>query len=342
MCRKCGVIMEFRFNDISERDMDMLFLEEFAVNKEFLCLFTKKINTIDLSDYVIVSEEVSYVDAALGESDLTIVLEHDGHRVALLIEDKINAIAQPRQYERYIMRGEKGVGQKLYDAFYVFLVAPAAYIECNDSAEKYPLKVSYEECRDLFARCSDTRSSLKYQQIAKAIEQGHRPYTKVVDEVSTTFWDSYVQHMQTYYPDIALRSKVKEKSKNGDWPTYRTGLDMREVYIHHKMKMKNVGYSYIDLTFNGTAEHREELKALLKEMLGVHYDASFGIHKAGKSAVLRVVVPKCLDWQMPYEEQIDTVDEHLRSVARLCEVARMIEKDRLMEFYAKIKSEKVE
>lgn len=328
--------MKFRFNGVSERDMDLLFLEEFAVNKDFLKLFIRKIESTDLANYKVVSEEVSFVDAALGESDLTIILEHGGHKAALLVEDKINAIAQPRQYERYVERGKKGVREKLYDAFYVFLIAPAEYFEGNESAQKYPLKVTYEECRDLFLNRTDARSELKHQQLTEAIELGHKPYSKIVDEVSTTFWDSYVRYIQTHYPDIELKSKVREKSKNGDWPTYKTSLDMKTVYIHHKMKMKGVEYSNIDLTFNGLSEHREQLKELLKDMLGERYDPQFGVHKAEKSAVLRLVAPKYLDWQVPFEDQIDTVEEHLSLVSKLCEVAKYIDKDRLLAFYSEV------
>lgn len=240
--------MKFRFNGVSERDMDLLFLEEFAVNKDFLSLFIHKIEGTDLANYKVVSEEVSFVDAALGESDLTIILERDGHKVALLVEDKINAVAQPRQYERYVERGNKGVQEKLYDAFYVFLIAPAEYFTGNESAQKYSLKVTYEECRDLFQNSTDARSELKCQQLTEAIELGHKPYSKIVDETSTTFWDGYVRYMQTHYPDIELKSKVREKSKNGDWPTYKTSLDMKTVYIHHKMKMKGVESNVISIT----------------------------------------------------------------------------------------------
>ena len=332
--------MEIRFNGVSERDMDLLFLEEFATNEDFLKLFTKKIEGIDFADYRIVSEELSFVDAALGESDLTIILEHEGHKVALLIEDKINAVAQPRQYERYVERGEKGVRESIYDAFFVFLIAPAEYLHDNANAQKYSLRVTYEECRELFSTADDVRSELKYRQITEAIELGHKPYSKIVDEASTAFWGKYVRYMQTHRPEIELKSKVSEKSKNGDWPTYKTSLDMKTVYIHHKMKMKGVEYSYIDLTFSGLAEYREQLKELLKDMLGEHYDPQFGVHRAGKSAVLRLVAPKCLDWQMSFEEQLDTVEEHLCYVSKLYDTARRIDKKRLAEFYSMVLPEK--
>ena len=206
--------MHFRFNGVSERDMDILFLEEFAVNRYFLQLFLRKIEDVDFSGYEVVSEEVSFADPDLGESDLTIDLEKEGHRVSLLIEDKINAIAQPRQYERYVERGEKSVREDHCDVFYVFLIAPAEYIKGNESAEKYSLRVTYEECRDLFAACSDARSQLKHQQLSEAIDQARKPYVKVVDKAATDFWKKYVRYLQIHYPDIELKSKISEKSRN--------------------------------------------------------------------------------------------------------------------------------
>ena len=99
--------------------------------------------------------------------------------------------------------------------------------------------------------------------------------------------------------------------------------------------------AYIDLTFNGLAAHREELKALLKDMLGEQYAPQFGIHKAGNSAVLRLISPKYLDWQIPFEEQIDVVEDHLRLVALLCETAKQIDRERLSAFYAVAAPEKL-
>ena len=323
--------------------MDMLFLEEFATNRAFLHLFLNKIKGVDLADYEVRSAETSFVDPDMGESDLTICLEKAGHWVSLLIEDKINAVAQPRQYERYVERGEKCLRENagsdcknICDAFYVFLIAPEQYIQGNPSAEKYPLKVTYEECRDLFTSSSDARSQLKYQQLTEAITQAHKPYTKIVDETATNFGKAYVRYMQNHYPDLELKSKVVAKSKKGDWPTYQTSLDMKQVYIHQKTKMSGVDYSYIDLTFSGLGEYREQLKDLLKDMLKDQYDPHFAVKKAGKSAVLRLVAFQYLDWQKPFEEQKDTVEEHLRLITRLCEAARQMDKKRLIAFYEEV------
>jgi hypothetical protein len=46
--------------------------------------------------------------------------------VALLIENKISAGAQPNQAARYRDRGNEGLG-KIWDDFKTILIAPAAY-----------------------------------------------------------------------------------------------------------------------------------------------------------------------------------------------------------------------
>ena len=50
---------------------------------------------------------------------------------------------------------------------------------------------------------------------------------------------------------------------------------------------------------------------------------------------------KYLDWQIPFEEQIDVVEDHLRLVALLCETAKQIDRERLSAFYAVAAPEKL-
>ena len=78
-----------KFRDILEHDMDMLILEEFACSTEFSKIFLNKVN---ISDAKVLSTWQSKTDSELGESDMTVVLENDDRKFALLIEDKIDAI----------------------------------------------------------------------------------------------------------------------------------------------------------------------------------------------------------------------------------------------------------
>ena len=73
-------------NDISERDMDLLFLEEFVCSPSFAALFLAKIG---LDGASVIEIEHSKMDLDLGESDMTVIVEKNGVRYGLLIEDKM-------------------------------------------------------------------------------------------------------------------------------------------------------------------------------------------------------------------------------------------------------------
>ena len=123
-------------NTISERDMDLLFIESILTDPGFCQLL---INKTDLSGklFQVLSAELSKADSKLGESDITVVIETQKKKYGLLIENKIDAIAMPEQHDRYIKRGKKGVKDKEYKDFRVFIICPKKYYEHNDEAKLY-------------------------------------------------------------------------------------------------------------------------------------------------------------------------------------------------------------
>lgn len=62
------------------------------------------------------------MESGLGETDITVICNIDGEKLAFLIEDKIDAIAMPEQHDRYAKRGQKGVVNNEYAGFDVFIV----------------------------------------------------------------------------------------------------------------------------------------------------------------------------------------------------------------------------
>lgn len=82
-----------------------------------------------MEDYKIIDVEHSYVDAELGESDITVIIEKGNDKIGLLIEDKIDAPAMDLQPERYVERGLKGVKDKKYNSFKTFIIAPEQYLK---------------------------------------------------------------------------------------------------------------------------------------------------------------------------------------------------------------------
>lgn len=280
--------MRFDFGTVSERDMDMLFLNAFSMDKGFLQLFTDKTD-LPRENYEIREVFLSKADKD-GESDITVVIESAGERIGILIEDKIDAIAMPEQPERYIKRGEKGVESNDYKAFYSFIVCPEKYYTNNDAAKKYPYAVMYEEIRDCFKDKPGSQYAVWYQQISQAIEKAKKPPKVEINENANRFYRKYKDYQEENYPQLNLTTK---RDANGYWAHYKTRLGI--VYLYHKIEDGN-----IDLTFNKAARYVDKLETVAN-WFREHDIVNTVATTTGKAGALRVLVPK-LNMQIPFDE----------------------------------------
>lgn len=299
-------MLKCTFSDVSERDMDLLIMEELATSQEFLDIFLSK---VDLLGAEICEVEQSKTDVELGESDITVIVEKDGKRYGLLIEDKIDAIAQENQAGRYFKRGEKGIETGDYVAYYVFIVAPKAYLEADNEAKKYPNQVSYEECLEYFSAKVDNRSLFKKQQIEQAIAKQKHGYIVIENKIITRFWQEYVAYQKAHHPKLNLQYNGEPKGSRSVWVTFHTS-DPRIKIIHKSEK------GYVDLEFAGLGEKTAELKELLVKTIGKLWDNGLSVEQTGKSAVLRI---KCteIDFRKTLEEAKTEVEEALNAVEKL-------------------------
>lgn len=133
---------------VYERHLDLLLAEELSCRPAFArwmideCLRDAKLPA-GAPDEVIV--EISHDDDigddpdAAGENDLFLEARwNDGGRVLLLIEDKLDAVVQPRQFERYLQRIDHHQGQPDVTAAGGAAIAPAGYLK-RHSADLGPL-----------------------------------------------------------------------------------------------------------------------------------------------------------------------------------------------------------
>lgn len=280
-----------RFNTVSERDMDMLFVQAFLTDSDFKGLFLSQVYKCG---YSIQSVELSKVDAQYGESDITIILEHDGKKAALLIEDKIDAIAMPNQHERYIKRGNKGIKKGEYDEYDVFIVCPEKYRENNHEAVLYEHHVSYEQCLRYFESRPDDISKFRAEQFRQALYKAKRSSNVELNEAANNFFRAYRKFQQLYYPTLDLRTKAES---NGYWAQYAT--KSAYSYILHKIPTGTV-----DLTFNDKSGKIKEFEAL-SEWLRMNTDIKVVAVVTGKSVALRINVP-VLNMQRPFESYSET------------------------------------
>ena len=280
--------MKFDFGTVSERDMDMMFLNAFGTDKGFLNLFTDKTD-LPKTDFEVMDVFLSKSDKD-GESDITVIIKSEGKKYGLLIEDKIDAIAMPEQPERYIKRGEKGIKNKDYDAFYSFIVCPEKYYNNNDEAKKYPYAVMYEEIREYFKDKTELQYSVYYQQISQAITKAKKPPKVEINEKANRFYRKYKDYQEENYPELDLTTN---RNANGYWAHYNTRFG--SVYLLHK-----IGEGRVDLTFNKAKEHLDKLE-VVADWLRKNEIVNVAATVTGMAGSLRVIVPK-LNMEIPFEE----------------------------------------
>jgi len=295
-----------KFRDILEHDIDMLILEEFSCSESFCKIFLDKVG---IDDTTLLMTWQSKTDSELGESDMTIVFGCQGKNFALLIEDKIDAIAMPEQPSRYILRGDKGIKNREYDYYYIFIVAPKQYLENNEKAKEYPNRVSYEEIKEYFERLNDSRSAFKLSQIDRAIYKQKNGYQVIKNTAVTEFWNKYVEYKNRNFPNLNLIVSSDIKATYSLWTNFRT-FDSR-IYICYK---SNKGC--VDLTLNGQAENIETIKTFVVNAIGNYYEKGISVVKTGKACAVRKVVP-VVDFTKSFEEQVESIRQSFVAVEEL-------------------------
>lgn len=150
--------------------MDMLLAQAVITDPEFCRIIVDKTEHIGKA-FSVKKVDVSKEDSKLGESDVTVVIDVEGELHGLLIEDKIDAGAQPDQHGRYVKRGKLGVEAGDYKAFSIFLFCPEKYYKNNSEAKLYEHLLTYEECKGYFDSKNDPLSMFRSQQLEQAIKK---------------------------------------------------------------------------------------------------------------------------------------------------------------------------
>src|SRR5262249_28322423 len=179
---------------VCERDIDFVLLEEFHSEPDFVRWFAAKVTgqapeEINLLD----GPWHSVCDSTLGESDLVLLVRVRDHKHAILIENKVDATAQPDQAMRYVKRGEQGTVQGEWESFTTCIVAPSSYLETDPEASIYDARITYESIHEWIGSHLPAvkRTEWKLRLLREAIEPSPRSSQKKFDERVTTFIREY-------------------------------------------------------------------------------------------------------------------------------------------------------
>ena len=302
------------FKKIYEHDMDLLILEEFISDKNFAKLFLNKLGLNE--DYTVISASHSLSDSN-GESDITFVLQFPGRKIALLIEDKIDAQTMPKQSARYQIRGASGIARQEYDEYHVMLSAPESYLSehRNDPNADYPHKISYEELLDYFHSQRSSRAAFKAAVVNFAITEKESGYQVQEVKSVTEFWANFRKFSQTHYPALVMVGSDSPKGASAAWPEFRTTLhNVKVIYKSQK--------GFVDLEFPGYGAKSDVLHKIVKSRL----TPQMHICKTGKSASIRLENPLwALSFTETFEHHIPVVHEILQAVSVLCGLASSLD-----------------
>ena len=298
-------------NTITERDMDLLFIESVLTDSGFGRLLIDKTD-LKGKPFQVLEAELSKSDSDLGESDITVVIEAEGRRYGLLIEDKIDAQAMPEQHARYVERGKKGKKEGEYDDFRIFIFCPLKYYKSDNEAKLYEHLLTYEECKAYFDGKGDPLSVFRSQQIEQAITKAKKPSSFTVNERANAFLKQYIAYQKEHYPTLDLSTK---EDKNGYWTDFRTNLGT--AYINHKIEK-----GLVDLTFPGALD-KVDLAKIVAEWARRH-KINASVKETAKSVMIRMIVPK-IDMLKGFE-YVDTeeLNECLDAVKELTDFANIV------------------
>ena len=296
--------MDIRFETILERDMDMLLIRQFANNNDaFIRLFFNKINL--KGDYSVMKVEHSVVTSD-GETDVQTILSVDGKKIAFLIEDKIDAVAQNEQAKRYEKRAEKAKINGEYDDYYIFIVAPQKYLNGNKEAANYPNSISYEDIK------SSLSDKFDLAVIDFALDESKKGYVPIEDRNVTLFWDKMIDYVNERFPDtFSFYSKKGDIHGSGAWwVTIRSGKGTKIVIKSDR--------GFVDLEIAGYSEKFQEFSKANQSLLD---SKRLYLRMASKSLAIRKYID-CIDFTMDFDEQIPRVENAFIKAKELQELVK--------------------
>lgn len=122
-------------------------------------------------------------------------------RLALLVEDKIDAEFQPDQPERYLERAERlrETGAEVL----TLLVAPATYI-AKAGAEIFDRRLAYERIVEILSEAPDPRLQLLARCLQDGFEAYRRGYVMVPQEAATAVWAAIYSLCSARFPKLRM------------------------------------------------------------------------------------------------------------------------------------------
>lgn len=296
---------------VTERDIDLILLEELSVNDKFRNMFSKLVfgETV-YKDYKEVCH--SFSSDNLGESDLIFIFETVNNKeTAILIENKIDARPMPKQGLRYRQRGEEGLKKGSWEAFKTCIIAPEKYLVSVKDTGLYDGNISYEQICSYFQLegKTDDRSAYKAKILIEGIEKNRRGNQPKDNEPVTIFFKQYYEYANEKYPALKMQ-EAKPRQAGSSWVDFYADVlpPGREVTLAHQLTNGDV-----KLMFKNKAGELD----LIREKYQSSLSGRMSIKTAGQSAAILMKVAEIFPLKQRFDKVKDIIDNALDCLRQL-------------------------
>ena len=301
--------ISIQLRGVAERDVDLFLVEELVASPAFRAWFT---SALDIgAGFELVAVERSALSSS-GESDLDLVFSSTASRVVVLVENKIDAIMQPRQAERYQERAqqrrtEPGIAQVI-----TLLVAPERYAA---DAAGFDRRLTYEGIRAALASnaAPDARAKYKLRLLELAMDRARTGWVAIPSESTSAFWSRYFDLAKELAPQLRM-PRPGAKPALSSFVVFKPTVLRKGVRLIHKLP-----YGRVDLQFDGRVA---EMDAFAERYRATMDDGMY-VAPASKSFAVRLDVA-----QVNLEGSIADAEASMR--------AGILAAERLHSWYSKV------
>ena len=257
----------------TERDIDLLLVEELICGTDLLARLVKEGFDIDLGPMGYRSHRVIHSQRRIHnrrEIDICVeITTTEAKPTYLLIENKLDASEQADQSESYQEEAEFLVSSGRAFEAWTMLVSPTAYAQANKRfASGFDGAMSYESIRDFLvaralAQTGELGARLRHRSalVDQAIGKQRRGYTAVPLPVIADFNKAYVALLRERFPNLMPGPAMMKDASPGESVTmiFAPGtlpawLFLPQMRLVHQLREANA-----NLCFYGWGDHFGDL-----------------------------------------------------------------------------------
>jgi hypothetical protein len=257
------------------------------------------------------------------ESDLEVVFDRrDGARVAILVEDKIDAGFSGDQDRRYRCRARLGVEEGLWDQAVTCLIAPESYLAAIERSDWDQCLAIDDIVSWLRHETNDPYAPAFVQILERAVEKKTRgPRSKETSDSITTFFERYAEHCRESHPEALMYPVRGSKTYNAyNWIWFGFGRLPRDrrIEVYHKTVSSRGSWVEMRIQYCRLEDFRSALGGSAHWLELQRSGALIEARRSRGSESLFVKIPaERVDIRADFEPQIHAVDDAVKKALAL-------------------------